>query len=169
MSKKISNQVKSMRILKIATCLNNSGKATLTYHIGSTSDNDIQFRLIANTGGGLFSSEWISLPAIQIAFEKAAVPLASFPLIQLYKGKSTNTPAFLMAVLKHEGLVRNLEGNVRGYETVESYTFMDEMHALIATGIDLKHISPTPIKKSATTVPSKKSKQAYMLITVRCS
>ena len=160
MSEKISNQVKSMRILKIATCLNNSGKATLTYHIGCTSDNDIQFRLIANTGGGLFSPEWISLPAIQVAFEKAAVPLTSFPLIQLYKGKSTNTPAFLMAVLKHEGLVRNLEGNVRGYETVESKAFMEEMQALIATDIDLKHTPSTPIKKSATTIPSKKSKQA---------
>ena len=160
MSEKISNQVKSMRILKIATCLNNSGKATLTYHIGCTSDNDIQFRLIANTGGGLFSSEWISLSAIQVAFKEAAVPLTSFPLIQLYKGKSTNTPAFLMAVLKHEGLVRNLEGNVRGYETVESVAFMEEMQALIATDIDLKHTPSTPIKKSATTIPSKKSKQA---------
>ena len=160
MSEKISNQVKSMRILKIATCLNNSGKATLTYHIGCTSDNDIQFRLIANTGGGLFSSEWISLSAIQVAFKEAAVPLTSFPLIQLYKGKSTNTPAFLMAVLKHEGLVRNLEGNIRGFEKVESKVFMDEMQTLIATDIDLKHTPPTPIKKPAITLPIKKSKQA---------
>jgi len=160
MSEKISIQVKSMRILKIATCLNNSGKATLTYHIGCTSDKDIQFRVIANTGGGLFSPEWISLSAIQVAFEKAPVPLTSFPLIQLYKGKSTNTPAFLMAVLKHEGLVRHLDGNIRGYESVDSSTFVDEMQALIATDIDLKHVSPTTIKKSATTIPSKKSKQS---------
>ena len=160
MSEKISNQVKSMRILKIATCLNNSGKATLTYHIGCTSDKDIQFRVIANTGGGLFSPEWISLSAIQVAFEKAAVPLTSFPLIQLYKGKSTNTPAFLMAVLKHEGLVRSLDGNIRGYAPVESNTFVGEMQTLIATDIDLKHVPQTSIKKSATTIPSKKSKQA---------
>ena len=160
MSEKISNHVTAMRIIKVATCLNNSGKATLTYHIGCTSDKDIQFRVIANTGGGLFSPEWISLPAIQIAFEKAAVPLTSFPLIQLYKGKSTNTPAFLMAVLKQEGLVRNLEGNIRSYETVESKVFMDEMQTLTATDIDLKHVPQTSIKKSATTISSKKSKQA---------
>ena len=72
MSEKISIQVKSMRILKIATCLNNSGKATLTYHIGCTSDKDIQLRVIANTGGGLFSPEWISLSAIQVAFKKSS-------------------------------------------------------------------------------------------------
>ena len=156
MSEKISNHVTAMRIIKVATCLNNSGKATLTYHIGCTSDKDIQFRVIANTGGGLFSPEWISLSAIQVAFKKAAVPLTSFPLIHLYKGKSTNTPAFLMAVLKHEGLVRNLEGKIRGHETVESKAFMEEMQALIATDIDLKHVSPTTIKKSASTIPSKK-------------
>ena len=61
-----------------------------------------------------------------------------------------------MAVLKHEGLVRNLEGNIRGHETVESKAFMEEMQALIATDIDLKHVSPTTIKKSASTIPSKK-------------
>ena len=156
MSEQIINPVTAIRILKVDNCLNNSGKATLTYHIGCTSDKDIQFRVIANTGGGLFSPEWISLSAIQVAFEKAAVPLTSFPLIQLYKGKSTNTPAFLMAVLKHEGLVRNLEGNIRAYETVESKMFMDEMKTLIATDINLKHTAPTTIKKSVTTIPSKK-------------
>ena len=156
MSEKISNHVTAMSIIKVATCLNNSCKATLSYHIGCNTDNDIQFRVIANTGGGLFSPEWISLSAIQVAFKKAAVPLTSFPLIHLYKGKSTNTPAFLMAVLKHEGLVRNLEGKIRGHETVESKAFMEEMQALIATDIDLKHVSPTTIKKSASTIPSKK-------------
>ena len=156
MSEKISNHVTAMRIIKVATCLNNSGKATLSYHIGCNTDNDIQFRVIANTGGGLFSPEWISLSAIQVAFKKAAVPLTSFPLIHLYKGKSTNTPAFLMAVLKHKGLVRNLEGNIRGHETVESKAFMEEMQALIATDIDLKHVTPTTIKKSASTIPTKK-------------
>ena len=88
-----------MRILKVASCPTSSGKANLTYHIGCTADKDIQFRVIANTGGGLFSPEWISLSAIQPAFEQAPFPLTSFPLINLYQGKSTNTPAFLMVAL----------------------------------------------------------------------
>ena len=171
MSAIISNLVPTIRILKLASCLNSSGKATLTYHIGCTTDKDIQFRVTTNTGGGLFSPEWISLSAIQPAFEQAPFPLTSFPLINLYQGKSTNTPAFLMAVLKNEGLVRNLEGKIRGYEILDSKAFMDEMHALMASDIDLKvanipanyktsvalNKSSKPITKSATPIKVKKS------------
>ena len=138
MSAIISNIVTIMRILKVATCPTSSGKTTLTYHIGCTTDKDIQFRVVANTGGGLFSPEWISLSAIQPAFEQAPFPLTSYPLINLYQGKSTNTPAFLMAVLKNEGLVRNLEGKIRGYEILDAKPFLEEMNALMATDIDLK-------------------------------
>ena len=134
----ISNILPTMRILKIASCPTSSGKTSLTYHISCTTDKDIQFRIVANTGGGLFSPEWISLSAILPAFEQAPFPLTSFPLINLYQGKSTNTPAFLMAALKNEGLVRNLEGKVRGYEIVDSKLFLDEMNALMALDIDLK-------------------------------
>ena len=52
MSEIISNLVTSMRILKVASCPTSSGKATLTYHIGCNADNEIQFRIMANTGGG---------------------------------------------------------------------------------------------------------------------
>ena len=171
MSQNINNLVPTMRILKVATCLTSSGKATLTYHIGCTTDNDIQFRVIANTGGGLFSPEWVSLSAIQPAFEQAPFPLTSFPLINLYQGKSTNTPAFLMAVLKNRGLVRNLEGKIRGYEILDSKAFIDEMNALIASDIDLKIANipanyktsvalnkpAKPITKTATPIKAKKS------------
>ena len=171
MSAIVSNLVPTMRILKIASCLNSSGKATLTYHIGCTTDKDIQFRVVANTGGGLFSPEWVSLSAIQPAFEQAAFPLTSYPLINLYQGKSTNTPSFLMAALKNEGLVRNLEGKVRGYEIIDSTAFMDEMNSLMASDVDLK-VANIPanyktsvalnkpaksITKSATPIKTKKS------------
>ena len=55
MSAIVSNLVPTMRIIKIASCPTSSGNTTLTYHIGCTTDKDIQFRLVANTGGGLFS------------------------------------------------------------------------------------------------------------------
>ena len=170
MSAIISNIVPTIRIIKITSCPSSSGKTTLTYHIGCTTDKDIQFRVVANTGGGLFSPEWISLSAIQPAFEQAPFPLTSFPLINLYQGKSTNTPAFLMAALKNEGLVRNLEGKIRGYEVIDSTAFMDEMYALITSDIDLK-VANIPanyktsvalnkpdktIKKSATPIKIKK-------------
>lgn len=132
------NSVLSMRIIKVASCPSNSGKATLTYHVGYTADNEIHFRVVMNTGGGLFSPEWLALNAIQPALAKAPAPLTSYPLVSLLQGKSTNTPAFLMAALKNEGLVRSLEGKVRGYELIDSAAFMGAVNALIASGVDIK-------------------------------
>jgi hypothetical protein len=43
-----------------------------------------------------------------------------------------------MAAIKNEGLVRNLEGKIRGYELLDSKPFMDEMKELIAAGVNLK-------------------------------
>ncbi len=47
-----------LRVLKIATCPTNSGRATLAYQIGFNPEHGIYFRVTANTGGGLFSPEW---------------------------------------------------------------------------------------------------------------
>lgn len=147
----ISNLVPAMRIIKVASCLTCTGKATLTYHVGSNASNEISFRVYSNTGGGLFSSEWVSLSAIKSALDNATQPITSFTLNKLFKGRSTNTPGFLMAVLKGEGLVRNLEGKIRGYEQIDSTAFMAETNALIASGTDLKVIGnkSSPSSKSA--------------------
>ena len=89
----------------------------------------------------------------------------------MYQGKSTNTLALLIAVLKSEGLVRNLEGKIRGYEILHSKSFIDEMNALMATDIDLKATNipanyktsvafnkpGKSITKIATTIKAKKS------------
>lgn len=180
MSETIINLVTSIRILKVASCPTSSGKATLTYHIGCTTDKDIQFRVVANTGGGLFSPEWVSLSAIQPAFEQAPFPLTSYPLINLYQGKSTNTPSFLMAALKNEGYVRNLEGKIRGYEILDSKAFMTEMNALMASNTDLKVANipanyktsvalnkSAPTIKPASTVKTKKTKSTAEANSVR--
>lgn len=160
MSEKISNSTPAMRIIKVASCLTCTGKATLTYHIGSVADNEIHFRVHSNTGGGLFSAEWVSLNAIKSALDNATQPITSFTLSKIFKGKSTNTPGFLMAVLKSEGLVRNLEGKLRGYEILDSAAFMSEINALITSDVDIKVASnktATPITKPAAPIKAKKS------------
>ena len=145
----MTNQVETsnpaVRILKEASCPTASGKGTLTYHVGCNASNAIQFRVVQNSGGGYFSAEWVAWEVIQPALESAALPLTSFPLISLYKGKSTNTPAFLMAVLKQEGLVRNLEGNVRGYELLDSLPFLTAMKDLIASNVNLTVANPADV------------------------
>jgi hypothetical protein len=44
--------------------IRNTGFTSPTYHIGCITDKDIQFSVIANTGGDLFGPEWISPAAI---------------------------------------------------------------------------------------------------------
>ena len=104
------------RIIKIATCPTCSGKTNLIYHIGSTEENQAYIRIVENSGGGFFSEEQVVLDATLAALDKAPHPITAVPFISLFKGKSVNTPGFLLAVLKHEGLVKLLEGKVRGYE-----------------------------------------------------
>lgn len=157
MSGTIRNLVTSIRILKVASCPTSTGKTTLTYHIGCTDDNEIYFRVVENTGGGLFSPEWLAIKTIQTAINQAAVPLTSYPFIALLQGKSTNTPAFLMAALRHEGLVRNLEGKIRGFEILEDSAFANEMNALIATGVDLKVAEIQPEYKTSFALKKKVS------------
>ena len=155
-----SNSTLSMRIIKIASCPTCSGKAKLTYHFGCTKDNQVHIRIVVNSGGGFFSEEWVPLKATLAALENAPQPITAIPFIDLFTGKSVNTPGFLLAVLKQEGLVKLLEGKVRGYEKLDSEAFMTEVNKLVSSDVDLKYVPITLIKKSATTLPSKKSKQA---------
>ena len=155
-----NNSTLSMRIIKIASCPTCSGKANLTYHFGSNKDNQVHIRIVVNSGGGFFSEEWVPLEATLEALDKASHPITAVPFFDLFIGKSVNTPGFLLAVLKQEGLVKLLEGKVRGYEKLDSEAFMTEVNKLVSSDVDLKYVPITPIKKSATTLPPKKSKQA---------
>jgi len=149
-----------LRIIKIATCPTCSGKAILTYHFGCSEDMQYYIRIVANSGGGFFSEEWIKLTDIQAALDGAPFPVTSFPLIKLFIGKSVNTPGFLLAVLKYEGLVKLLEGKIRGYEKLDPEPFMLELEKLVAFDLNLKlELAPT-IKKVSPILPPKKSKLA---------
>jgi hypothetical protein len=148
------------RIIKIATCPTCSGKATLTYYFGCNDDKQVYIRIVANSGGGFFSDEWIKIAEIQAALEGAPFPVTSFPLIKLFIGKSVNTPGFLLAVLKHEGLVKLLEDKIRGYEKLDPAPFMLELDKLVSSDVSLKPESVPAIKKISPTLSPKKSKLA---------
>ena len=60
-----------LRILKTGNCPSLSGKSKLTYHIGCTSEFEIQFRVFSNTGSGFFSNEWVSLNSILGVFDES--------------------------------------------------------------------------------------------------
>ena len=123
----------AVRILKTATCKTVTGKSTLTYQIGSLPDSSIHLRISKNSGNGQFSNEWIPLSDIRKSLDKAPEghPLTSFLLQPLFKGKSVNTPAFMLAALTNERLLRVLKGKKRGHELLDPEGFDAKMEKLV--------------------------------------
>ena len=145
--------VPAIRVLKNASCPSISGRSTLTYHLGVSPDSDVKLRVFANSGGGFFCKGWLSLKAIQQIIEKrtAANPVVSSAFGGLFAGKSVNTTGFILAILKHIGLVTPIKGKPRCYEAADSSSFMAELKALIESSVDLN-----PDKPITPSVPSKK-------------
>ena len=151
----------SMRILKNASCPTLSDKGRLDYHIGISTNDELLIRVATNSGGGYFSSEWVPVKTALTLLENADKPLTSFALLTLFKCKSVNTPAFLFAALKNEGLVATDTENPRCYALMPTDAFIAQLATLKASDINLdvvepkvKLAAPTPIAKTS---PSKKA------------
>jgi len=84
------------------SCKTVTSKSTLTYEISKGS-----VRIESNTGGGLFSKEWVSLAVLEKALAKTAFTSANIK--PLLKGKSQNTAGFIIAILLHEGIITRKE------------------------------------------------------------
>ena len=134
-----------VRILKVATCPSVSGKSQLTYHVACTAESQIVFRIFSNSAGGAFNQDWVSLNAILQAVSKDNKAITSFMLHPLYQGKSVNTPGFLLAVLKNEGLVQPSTTKRRCHEWVDEGRFVAEMQAWAASGKEAK-VEDAPAK-----------------------
>ncbi len=117
-------------IEEVATgeCLSLSGASTLTYAIGKhKAEGTLHLRLVSNTGGGLFCKDWVEAKAIDELL-KSGEALTSRRAQALLAGRSINSGGFLLAVLKHLGLVRLDEGNSRHHQAVPGMSFTG--HAL---------------------------------------
>lgn len=145
-----------IRILKVASCPNLSGKSNLTYHVGCTAEQAIAIRVYSNDGGGYFSPEWVLFTSIQEALEKCHKPLTSYGLRDLFNGKSANSPGFLFAALYAEGLAERNTDNPRVYVATDPASFIAEITQLMATDLSIKVDHIPPGRKTAP--PSKKAK-----------
>jgi hypothetical protein len=91
-------------ILKESTCPTSSGKSTLTYLVGVDQSGAIHLKVSGNDGGGFWSAEWAAFADIQSALQ--AWPedqgVTSMTFRKIFRGKSANTPGFLIAVLVAE-------------------------------------------------------------------
>jgi hypothetical protein len=139
----------TMRVLKTGTCPTLSGKSKLTYHVGCNPESVIHIRIFSNLGSGNFSKEWIALEDIQTTLDKRrkGSPVTAYLLQPLFKGKSVNTPAFLLAALANEKLVRALKGKKREHEILDPAGFISKVEKLIASGVVVK--VKTPVRKTA--------------------
>jgi hypothetical protein len=131
--------VPSLRILKVGRCPTVSGKSTLTYHVGCTAESAIQIRLYANSGNGFLNQDWIPWTAIQerLKPQSGESTFTSQVLHALFRGKSLNSPGFLMAVLKAEGVVKPSAVKRRCYEATKDARFLAEIERLMASAVDL--------------------------------
>ena len=136
-----------IKVIKIGSCHNISGKHKLTYQIGCNESQEICFRVIENSGGGYFSSEWVTLHAIQKVIETAATPTTSTSLFPLFKGKSVNTPAFLLAVLVNEKLVELHTENTRAYQLTNHAEFLTEIKKLAPINVEIDTSTNIPTFK----------------------
>lgn len=132
-------QIDSVRILKTTTCPSLSGKSTLTYNIGCNAMSEIQFQVIANDGCGFWNDDWVPQSSIQAVLDKQlhGKGITSATFRSIYPSKSTNSPGFLLAVLKDVGLVQPSKTNQRCYELGSPKEFIAEVNALLATAPEL--------------------------------
>lgn len=129
-----------MRILKINVCPSLSGRSELTYHLGCDVEGDIHFRVAHNSGTGQFNSDPISLSLIEKALSEypASKPITSAVLRPLFRGKSSNSPAFLFAALKAEGMLMHGAGKGSGYLLGDIEAFKLAISCLIASDANLE-------------------------------
>ena len=140
----------TLRILKSGTCPSLSGKSKLSYEFAAGPTSDLQVRIARNTGGGYFSDQWVKWERLQGVLDKnGAKPITCHTLGPLFKGQSVNTPGFLLAVLKHEGLVRPSEEQPRCYERTDPSAFYAELQGAPAKAAKPVITKGRPKKASA--------------------
>jgi hypothetical protein len=121
----------TIHTIKTGNCPSRSGKSKLTYLIGADSDSEIHFRIHGNTGNGFFNNDWIPLETILELLGKSGGAFTSYALHPLLKGKSNNTPAFLIASLLEEGIIHQSVSEKRCYEMSDVSMFMAKIKPLM--------------------------------------
>ena len=146
-----------IRILKEDTCPTTSGKSTLGYQVGADESGEIFFKLISNTGGGFFTSEFFSYSRVLAALETLpdGQPFSSFAMRSVIEsGRSANNAGFTTALLLSEGLIELAPGKTRLFQTSEPSRFLDNVEQL------RKKAGVTPAKKTAAKPKAKASAKA---------
>ena len=123
-----------LTIIKEATCPTNTGKSTLGYQIGIDAKGEVHFILASNSGGGHFTSSWMSFTDVLAALDawSTDLPVTSMALRPLSRGKSANDAGFACAVLVAEGFLEKVPGKSRVHQRIDPKQFKAKVEALKA-------------------------------------
>jgi hypothetical protein len=154
-------QEPTITIIKKATSKNLQGTATLTYHIGLDDNSALYWKIHANSGNGMFSSEWVVFADIQKALADwpDELPVTSTTLRPLLTG-SVNTSSFLLATLVNEGILQQVPDKKRHYQLGDAKPFLAEVDKLKATHSKPGKPKPRAKAKAGTRMPKGKAKPA---------
>lgn len=139
-----------MRILKINTSPSLSGRSELTYHIVCNAEGEIHFRIVGNSGSGQFNADAVPFNQISklLSEHPTDKPLTSTAMRAMFRGKSSNSPAFLFAALKAESIVLPGADKEAGYLLGDIEAFKQAMAVLIASEPSIPDTAPDkPAKK----------------------
>ena len=145
---KKETSTETIHTIKTGNCSSRSGKSKLTYFIGTDTDSEIHVRINGNTGNGFFNNDWIQLENILELLGKSSGAFTSFTLHPLLKGKSNNTPAFLIASLLEEGIIHRSLSEKRCYELSDVSVFMAKIKPLMEAKTDSKPLKKKPVNES---------------------
>jgi len=150
MSEEATLAIIPLRILKISTCPSLSGRSELTYHITCNAEGSIHFRVVGNSGSGQFNTDAVPFDQISqlISEHPTDKPLTSTAMRPVFRGKSSNSPAFLFAALKAESIVLPGTDKDGGYLVGDMEAFKLAMAELIASESSIPDTAPDkPAKK----------------------
>jgi hypothetical protein len=122
------------RILKVGTCPSLTLASQITYRLGLNVEQ-VYLAIAGNSGGGLYSKEYVSLEAIiAVIMAQGDQPITGKTLRPLFKGKSANTPGFALAAARDLGLIVAKPGEEGGYQRGDAQRCREEIAALITAG-----------------------------------
>jgi hypothetical protein len=128
--------VLDIRVLLVEACPSLSRRSTLAFQVGVRADETLVLRLVANTAKGRFSDDWVTWPDVAEALA-AEEALTNATLQPLFAGRSINTGGFMLAVLRHLGVVQAGAEGSRTHIAARADDFLARCRELVASKVSL--------------------------------
>lgn len=134
--------VDPIEVIFTGECLSLSGRSTLTFEVGQhTEDGTFHHRISSNSGGGMFSKQWVSASILQDIFV-GATELNSKSFQTAFGQTSVNTAGFCLSSLKELGLIEVDPCNARVHRHVAGMVFSKAVQARITEASGQTHKPP---------------------------